>query len=194
MKIYLIRHGQSEDDERGVGQTLDTKLSQAGIQKLIELKKSVYDKIKFDLVYYSPQARAKQTAKLLFPNLDNLQELDYIYEYKKPSRLYGVDRKIKDKYWQENRQNKYDPDWQPEDGESFNQILDRVKRLAKLLSKHQKQTIGIVGHGVFFKHLVGYWKMGDKYQPKIFFDKYQKQKIENGSCIELKCKSIPILV
>lgn len=111
MNIYLIRHGRSKDDEKGVGQTLETSLSNFGKQELENLKKNVYDKIKFDLIYYSPQARARQ-------------------------------------------------------------------------SRHQ--IIGIVGHGVFFKHLVGYWKMGDKYQPKIFFDRYQKQKIENGVCIELE--------
>ena len=182
MKVYLIRHGRSVDAEQNLSQGLDSGLSDRGRKEVLELKKEVYDLIKFDKVYHSALPRAAMTAKLLFGerNVD-LELLDFLHEYERPSRLYGVAHEVVQDYWEENRDNKYKNDWKPEDGESFNEIVKRADSLMGKISEDRKHGIvGVVGHGIFFKHLVGRWLLKENYRPAIFFDMIWRFQIGNG--------------
>jgi len=95
MRLYLLRHAQSEGNKRGIFQgKLDLPLSEEGIkqaQKAGEFLK----RFTFDAIITSPQLRAKQTAEIVADILnlplevdERLREISYgVLEGKKHSEV-----------------------------------------------------------------------------------------------------------
>ena len=75
MKLYIVRHGQTDHNKKGLCQgSIDTVLNEEGQKQSIILNKEFQDK-NIDIVIFSPLKRAKETATLIMPNhqiiLDN---------------------------------------------------------------------------------------------------------------------------
>ena len=70
MKVYLMRHGETDYNKKGLIQgTLDIPLNEFGLE-LAEKTKEGFEKegLTFDYCYCSPLIRARQTAEILtFP-------------------------------------------------------------------------------------------------------------------------------
>lgn len=68
MKLYIVRHGETEKNQYGLvqGQT-EADLSEKGIEKAKELKELV-SSLNIDVVISSPLKRAKDTAKIITDN------------------------------------------------------------------------------------------------------------------------------
>lgn len=186
MQVYLIRHGLSKDDENGLSQRSDSGLSETGKKHVLSFKE-FFDQIPFNQIYYSPWERAKETAFLLFSNiLDKTTELPYIHEYRRPQHITGVAKSEVIKYWGENRENLLDPDWKPEDGESFNETLARAKKFKNTLLKHShRDIVGVVSHGIFLRHLIGDWLLKESYTPHIFAYLFRNINLNNVGYILL---------
>ena len=68
MKIYVVRHGQTEWNlEHRVQGISDIELTEQGIEETKDLKKLV-DKLDIDVVISSPLKRTRETAKILTPD------------------------------------------------------------------------------------------------------------------------------
>ena len=81
-KLHLIRHGQTEGNQKGlfVGRT-DMPVSEEGFDELSRLR-DTYEYPRVGAVYTSPLRRCIQTAEFLYPNnmltvVDDLQEMDF---------------------------------------------------------------------------------------------------------------------
>jgi broad specificity phosphatase PhoE len=184
MQIYLIRHGKTSEDLAGMRQSYHAPLHEDSINFLKE--RQDFKDIKFNQVYASPQLRTQHTAKILFPEY-KIETLDFIYEFVSPKLLEGKTQQEGNKFWVKYKPERYDPNWTFDGSESFNDITARVNLLIKYLAKHNKanDAVAIVGHGTFFKHLIGVLLAGRKYQPNIFFDFFLFFQINNGACIKL---------
>ena len=83
LKIHLIRHGATDANYRGqyIGSKTDLPLAPEGFNELRLLKDDIeYPDI--DVLYSSPMLRCRQTAALLYPDMDvipvpNLTEYDF---------------------------------------------------------------------------------------------------------------------
>jgi len=64
MKVYLIRHGLTEDIANNIYQRIDSPLVEDAI------KENPYKNLHFDKVYCSPLLRAKQTAETFFKDFE----------------------------------------------------------------------------------------------------------------------------
>ena len=65
MKLYIIRHGQTEwNKQKRLQGRSDIPLNEYGIQLARETKAGLKD-VKFDLAFTSPLQRAKKTAEIL---------------------------------------------------------------------------------------------------------------------------------
>lgn len=72
MKIYLMRHGETDYNQKGLIQgSLDIPLNENGI-KLAELTRDGFraEGLTFDLAYCSPLVRARKTAEILLEGTD----------------------------------------------------------------------------------------------------------------------------
>lgn len=69
MKLYLLRHAESEYNRIGLLQgRIDCNLSEEGLKQTCE-KAKVFDAAKYDICFCSPLKRTLQTAQILAPNL-----------------------------------------------------------------------------------------------------------------------------
>ena len=83
MKLYICRHGETEDNIKGILQGhLPGKLTEKGISQAEKLSKRLKN-IKFSVIYSSPLARALDTARIIGKNqdteitlADELKEID----------------------------------------------------------------------------------------------------------------------
>ena len=63
MKIYVIRHGETEQGKNRIIANLNEPLNQNGINQAICVGKELRN-LDIDIIYCSPIARAKDTLKL----------------------------------------------------------------------------------------------------------------------------------
>lgn len=154
MKLYIIRHGQTEwNKQKKLQGRSDILLNAYGIQ-LAEETKIGLENVKFDLAFTSPLQRAKKTAEILLDGRDvQLLEDKRIIEIGFGS--YEGLCYAKDNY------NIPDPDFmnffeKPEvyhpapDGESFEQLRARAADFLRELSEkkeYQESTILVSTHG-----------------------------------------------
>ena len=154
MEVYLIRHALSQDAEKGISQRDDTPIVKGGV------KENRYKNIKFDKVYYSPLLRTQQTAEELF---DDFEIVDYIYEYKRPKLLDGIPREEARKFWEKHwEEMTTDPEWSYDGSESFNTIVRRADKFYKFLKGLRFERVAVVGHSIFFRHLLSIHALGKK--------------------------------
>src|SRR5260221_5382705 len=162
MKLYLIRHAKTEDSKNGIHQSDDTPIITDGVDF------SVYNDLKPEKVFSSPQVRAIQTAERLF---GEYEVLDYIYELKHPSSLIGIDKKSSHEMWKKVEDEfRNDPDWRYEDGESFNEVKARATKLLNFLKSQPYESVAIVSHGIFFRYVLGVNALGDLFTPRHVLD------------------------
>lgn len=149
-KLHLIRHGLTRANLEGIyaGSGTDLPLCPEGIAQLEELKKEFrYPNV--GLVLTSPMLRARQTADILFPGvqqigLNDLREIDFgAFEGKSAAQLQN-DPAFHD--W-------LDPEKQttPPGGESGKDFAQRcslaLQRMCEFLLKSDTKEIAVVTHG-----------------------------------------------
>ena len=83
MKLYLVRHGQSEANLRDMMSTPQVLLTEQGIADAVRVGKMLR-KVNFDRVFVSPYLRAIQTQQYAMPGVTG-EIVDYIHENKNGS-------------------------------------------------------------------------------------------------------------
>ena len=148
MRIYVIRHGQTELNTKDIinGQT-DDVLTPEGIEQAKNAAKSLPKTVKH--IYASSLSRAKNTAELLNTELqvpitlhDELKEVNF-------GILQGTT--YLDEYKEKHRMLTYD--WRPS-GESFEEVKERVLTiLEKIRDESKDEEALIVAHGGIIRML-----------------------------------------
>lgn len=154
LKIYLVRHGQNEDNAKGIlNGHRDRPLTELGISQAHQLADHIKEAgLTFDAVYTSPLVRASRTAEIITERLGLLParespiliERDFGSMTGKYTRdieaLCGSDRIIKTKgvtYFLD-----------PEGAETFPQLMERARRILEYLEMtHGTGSLLLVCHG-----------------------------------------------
>lgn len=152
MNIYVVRHGQNEDNAEGLLNGLrDRPLTAIGVAQANEAAENIAATgIVFDEVYTSPLVRAKKTAEIIVARLGlpAPKVLDDLIE-----RDFGVMTGVP----QSEIAARCSPDiietptvtyfLSPEDGETFPQLIARSQRLlAQLSAEHDIKNVLLVTH------------------------------------------------
>ncbi|NLI88985.1 MAG: alpha-ribazole phosphatase [Epulopiscium sp.] len=155
MKVYLIRHGQTDLNLQGrYYGSLDPLLNEEGIKEIEKVRDEI-NKINFDRVYSSSSRRCLQSLKICGEDLykraeihRELSEINFgIFEgktYKEISKLYPEDTR------------KWEDDWMnfcPPGGESFIDFYKRVTYIWKEIIGCQAQNILIMAHSGTIKSI-----------------------------------------
>lgn len=153
MKIYLVRHGETEwnKEYRLQGQA-DTRLNDYG-RELAQITAEALKDIPFDVIYHSPLSRAEETAVILRRN----RKIDIIADERIKEMSFGIAEgchilSIKNNpedpmYNFLKHPGRYNP---PKDGESFEEVTARSAAFMKetILPLEEKcQNVLIVAHG-----------------------------------------------
>lgn len=153
MKIYLVRHGETEwNKEYHLQGQSDVKLNEYGKELAVITSEALKD-IHFDIIFHSPLNRAEETARILRRDRDILmiadERLKEINFGKEEGGHIPTIQKTPDNplYNFLNKPEAYVP---PEDGESFEDVYNRSsdfmqKVILPLETKYE--NVLIVAHG-----------------------------------------------
>lgn len=155
-KIYIIRHGQTDWNVKGLLQgTTDTELNETGIKQAEELSKKL-DLDKIDICFCSPLKRTRQTAKILLKG-----KVKVIYDDMIIERRFGDYEGKKVEFDLIVTQFDYKLNDNSHNIESIQDCLLRAKKfIDKIKKEYPNKTILIISHGSFIKtlhyNLIGY--------------------------------------
>ena len=167
-KIYIVRHGKTEWNVKGLLQgATDIELNEEGIEQAKELSEKL-DFNKIDICFCSPLKRTRQTAEILVEN-----KIKIIYDPMLVERSFGdyegkpINFDLIEQQWN------YKLNDSSHNIESLQDCLSRAKKfLDKIKKEYPNQTILIISHGSFIKalhfNLIGYDEKTDflSFNPK----------------------------
>lgn len=170
MKLYLVRHGQSNGNLSKRHQHSDTPLSDLGRQQAQELAKR-FSTIPIDAILTSHFDRAQETAKIVATEIDrSLETSELLREIKRPSEIEGKLTSdpnavnIKDKI----KANIHDPNWHYSDEENVYDLIARAKDFLQFIENRKEVNILAVSHGRIIEAIVGTVVLGDSLVPELF--------------------------
>jgi broad specificity phosphatase PhoE len=155
--IYLVRHGQDEDNANGIlNGRRDLPLTDKGLKQAHEAAQKIKELgIQFDKIYSSPLQRAYQTARIIAETL-GFEELEILQDL--IEREFGVITGLSTEAYKELKgiELLITPNvtysLNPQGAETFPQLVERADRLLKYLNQnHPDGNILLVTHGDFGK-------------------------------------------
>ncbi len=151
MRLYLVRHAQAESNV-GVYTGKDSLLTKTGVEQSKRL--GLYFKTRsVKYIYCSKMKRAIDTLKEMLPYLQGIP-INYTNTIDERSKgIYEHNREAFKKAVLESGQK--DEMFRPPKGENLADVEHRAQRFLDLLKdKHKKDTILVVGHGMFLRVLI----------------------------------------
>lgn len=164
MRLYLLRHGESEGNAGLVAQGPTSSLTEKGIRQA-EFAAKRFQSIPIDEILSSPQKRAKHTAEIVGKALNKPVEYsDLLIERKRASVTIG-------KAWDDPELRKvgdlidanfHVPGWKHSDEENFEDLKSRALKLLDHAKGLGKENLLLITHGVFMRMVVAVAIMGEK--------------------------------
>ena len=188
MKIYLVRHGQTESNAGDVKQGREGFLSDFGKQQ-IKATASALSKISVDKIICSPYDRAKQTAEIISESIPVSIEYSPLFEERKnPTEIIGINKysdltKQVLKLIEEHVQ---DSQWHYSDEENFHDLVERSKQALNYLESFDCDTMIVVSHGYFIGTFLLVVLLGDQLNAQSFYELRMKMPIANASISEIE--------
>jgi len=155
-RIYLIRHGESEANHKGIKQDANDPLSERGREQARFLAHRV-ERLPIDVVIASPYARTRETAEIILEHLKKpIEWRDDIVEKGTPSEIVGLpyeNAKVMEvlRLTLENHKNH---DWRYSDEESFAEFRARAQSFLRHLESRTEDHILVVSHGAYLRMLL----------------------------------------
>lgn len=163
MKLYFVRHGQTEFNRMGriQGGNIDSPLTLSGVEGAKTAGKKLAEVV-FDQVYVSPLERAKDTAQYIMAENNDIDQPPLIEERDFRELEFGewegqlikeIQGEIQYQYLK-TQPEKYDPS--AFSGESYQQLVARSRRALELIINNQlnASNILIVSHGITLTTLI----------------------------------------
>lgn len=175
MKLYVLRHGETNENITGIMQgNMETVLNEVGKSQAISIQNKVKE-AGIDLVISSPKKRTVETAKLAAPNIPLI--LDDRLLSRNHGEFEGMRRdevNLQD-YWNIKLNKQF------EKAESMGQIFNRVSSLLNDISiNYSDKTVLLVTHSgitrVLYYYFNGFPEDGDltEYQStNCSFEEYE---------------------
>ena len=167
MKLYLIRHAESEanaaSDLDNPTYYYDARITKRGESQALKAK-NVLENIHFDTYICSPLTRTLQTFSIIFPDNKPIIEpliREHLFHScdvgRQPSSLKkdftSFDfSNLNDFWWNNNKPINEKKIVK----ENFNDIKNRLDKFKLWLNKSNSNTIALVSHGTFLSQITGY--------------------------------------
>ncbi len=168
MRVYFVRHGESDSNTKGIHLGEDVALSVNG-KKQATLLAQRLAKIPLDAVITSSYPRAIETAEIINKTIKKpLEVIKHIVERKYPSEIIGKswgDPHVKN-IIQTIMDNFHVPGWKYADEESFEEIKHRALTFLTQLQKRKENNILVVSHGKYIKTLLACMLLGNELTPQ----------------------------
>lgn len=158
MKIFMIRHCESEDDILNCyGGCADFDLTETGIKTAQEYSNKITG-LGIEKIYSSPYKRAKNVAKILADKLNcDVEIVDDLREMNTYGVMSGINKDLAKEIFslllndEKYQSYGYYKGKSFEGGETVEYFDDRIKNAFDYLTKQENQIIAIVTHGGVFR-------------------------------------------
>lgn len=179
--VYFVRHGQSEDNVAPVFQSPNSPLNDKGKGQAESIAQRV-SKLSFDTLISSPFERAKQTAETIAKATGKQPEYSELFvERVKPTYINGkpyTDEKA-NTLWREWEKSLYTPGLHAEDGENFDNLIERADKALAFLQNRTEKSLVVVTHGYFLRTIVARVLLGDLLSGEAFRNIQRTAAMEN---------------
>ncbi len=156
MKLYLIRHGQTDWNQEMRWQGwVDKSLNEKGLQEAEKLANRLKEK-NIGVIYTSPLKRAFQTAseiRKFHPNAEFIQD-SLLKEINFGIFEGHTIEEIKEKFpqeWAARENDKFN--FKAPNGESMNELDSRAKEFIKKILA-EKRDLAVITHGMFLRQIL----------------------------------------
>ncbi|MFA6551929.1 MAG: histidine phosphatase family protein [Candidatus Paceibacterota bacterium] len=168
MKLYLVRHAESQFNKAKRHQHAEVPLAENGIKQAGFLARRFKD-LKIDRIISSPFERTMQTAKVIENETGApLEVFDLLREVKVPTELIGkqttdpdvvsINQKIIDNF--------KNGEWKYSDEESFSEIKSRCQKILKHITEFKdSESIVAVSHARTIRFLISLILFGERLSP-----------------------------
>lgn len=175
MRLYFVRHGESEGNQAARHQKPDTPLSEAGRKQAQVLAERVKH-LPVEVILSSSYVRAQETAKIIAAATNlHVEVAEFVREFKRPSEVEG--KGIHDPDVQRVkalvREHFGDEGWRYSDEENFFDLQRRITQFWLEVSQRPEKHILVVSHGGIIKYIVAVMLFGHALTPdlaRMFFD------------------------
>ncbi|MEZ4104434.1 MAG: histidine phosphatase family protein [Candidatus Paceibacterota bacterium] len=168
-RIYIVRHGLTDNDANGLVQTADSTLSVKGRRQAKALAER-FVHIDFKHLLSSDYTRAVETAQFLAEvTKTEVETTPLLREMKRPTQFQNKPSSSPEykAYLKEVDENITDKDWRLGDGENFHDVLNRIKELFTKLEALDGDVV-LVTHARMTKIITLYIMMGQKPDPLVW--------------------------
>jgi broad specificity phosphatase PhoE len=169
--LYIIRHGESEDNSLPIFQYPTSRLTAKG-EKTAHLLAGRISKLPIDLIVSSTLRRAKQTTEIINDRVKKETVYDDMFvEIKKPSELWGKEKESGEakQIMEQIEAHKYEKDWRYSDEENFADRKARAQQIMKFLQERTQEHILVSTHGGLIKTIVALLLFGDEMTPAEYY-------------------------
>ena len=159
MKVYIIRHGQTDWNKKGKiqGKT-DIELNEEGIEQAREATKKL-ENCDIDVIISSPLKRARKTAEII----NETKNVPIIFKEELEERGFGefegkTQQEFQDEIWNSEILANYNLNKQYKGVETIQDLCDRVWNLIEdLKEEYYDKNILLVTHGGVTRAINGYF-------------------------------------
>jgi 2,3-bisphosphoglycerate-dependent phosphoglycerate mutase len=170
MRVYFVRHGTTEANERNVSQGSNEPLSPHG-KRQSALLATRFKKITLDQIISSDHLRARETADEISKQTGIPVTISrYFREVRRPSELDGISYDSEEylQAFSKIENNWHKKGWKYSDEESFHEMKERAIKALAYIVKSKKDDVLVVSHGNFLKALIGVMIKGGKHSAEDF--------------------------
>lgn len=171
MKVYFVRHGESEYNIKKLWQHRKVPLSENG-KKQAEFLAKRFVKIPIDIIISSPYCRSRGTAeviskklkkKVIFSKLigENKMPKESIGKYAYSKEVIAIKKVM--------RQNAQNPQWRYSDEENFAEFKGRIRKFFGYLNKLDEKNVLVVSHGGPIRLVLLFMIFGDGFEPETYY-------------------------
>lgn len=189
--IYFVRHGETENNAKGIRQGPNGPLSEKGrAQALATAKRFPKHKGRPQVIIASPYERTKETAAIIGKELDmNVEYSDLLVERRNPTEIVGHSGEERDvKQIVDRIDNSFhDDNLRYSDEENFTDLKERAKKLLDYIVQTPAERMIMVTHKIFLKMVVSYMLLGDKLTASQYNNLSYLNPIDNASMAICSC-------
>jgi len=184
MRLYFVRHGETQTNKKKTVSAADDKLTSLGV-KQAEILTKRFSNITVDLVLTSPYLRAQKTAEIINTTLKKkIVSTKLLKERKWPKEIEGkllqdpnvtkILNLVRDK-------SLINPKWHYSDEENFFDVKERARLFLDYLNKFSEKYILAVAHEYILKVILAVMMHGESLSYEIFRNFFLFVKLDNTS-------------
>lgn len=152
MKLYLVRHGQSEANLSDSVSLPETPLTEKGIQDAVNAGKMLAE-IKFDKILVSPYKRAIQTMQNAMPDCE-FEVVDCLHEVDCGDMEGFTWKEMREKYSDFFDEMVYEDNFKLVGGESYTEVRERTREFRRYVESLGCDKVVAFAHAGFISALV----------------------------------------